>query len=213
MGRLRTAAVAGGIVAACIAPGVARAAASQSVLRDQREADALASMIRSDARRGGPSATTLIRTRKDCCGLRFVEVYYRAHRRAAGTTGHARATHLAGPAEGAYHLPLLETATGSPIAITLHEYGTEPGYVLGTEPSTHASHLSYTFSIEKYRVPPKYLPQEERLGWSVLVSYSYSTLGMARRGASSAELRQAIEVTDRAALRAPVTGETSDIPS
>ena len=65
-------AVASGVI------GIAPAAAKPAVLPAQREAETLGRLIRSDARRGGAAATTLVRARKECCGLWLVNVYYRA---------------------------------------------------------------------------------------------------------------------------------------
>jgi hypothetical protein len=113
------------------------------------------------------------------------------------------------PTEGAYHLHLLETVRGRLLDIAISEFGTEPGYVLGTEPQTHASALNYQFQMEWQRALPQTSPGAGRPGWSLSVGYSYLTFGNESVGATSAQLRQAIAVTKQAALHLPVNGQSN----
>lgn len=215
MGRFGSAAVVCATVAAVTALGIASAAAARPPSPYQREADTLARLIRSDARRGGPPGTTLVRTRKGCCGLRIVDVYYRATARAVEVHPSGEASFpqpVTEPAEGAYRLGLVETVRGRPIAIRVSEFGTEPGCMLGTEPITHASSLGYGFQMNWDRALPRNLPEQGKPGWLVSVTYSYLTFGISRLGASISQLRQAITVVHQAALFAPVMGEASEMP-
>jgi hypothetical protein len=139
-----------------------------------------------------------------------IDVYYRASSRpeAVQPSPAPYTPPLREPTEGAYHLHLLETVRGRLLDITINEFGTEPGYRLGTEPQTHASGLSYQFQMEWQRTRP-HSPGAGGAGWSLFVGYSYLTLGIGAAGASDAQLRQAIAVTKQAALHRPVNGETN----
>jgi hypothetical protein len=183
----------------------------------QHEASTLAHLIRRDARAGGPSATTLVRTHAVCCSLRVTDVYYSAmpvtppkHAQPAPPPPQPESdapVSVEFPTHGAYHLRLLETVRGRPLAITVKEFGTEPGYVLGTEPETHASALEYEFNLLWYRVRPGSPAYGGRPGWFASVWYSYIVIGHGRSDLSRFELRQAVQVAKSAALRRPVEGE------
>jgi hypothetical protein len=177
----------------------------------QREAYLLAGLIRSDARKdAGPGGGKLVGTHT-CCGTRIIDVYYKARPRviapAPGTNPLAPPT-IKESTEGAYHLRLEETVHGKPMSVSLREFGTEPGYALGTEPEDHASALSYDIQIGWLSSLPDGLPGGGKAGWSARVSYSYLTVGVEALGASTAQLGQATEVAEKAARQAPVEGET-----
>ena len=209
MGRLRPTATMCGILVAFAVSG-APAAAKLSVSADQLEAETLAQLILSDARRGGPPATRLVRTRTQCCELRATDVFYRAklapEEPPRPPEPFPNPMLAPPPREGAYHLRLRETIHGRPLEISIHEYGTEVGYVLGTEPDTRASALSYHFSMRWHRASGT-----EKAGWGTSIEYSYRSFGKARsRELTRFERRQAIAVAKKAAQLAPVTGEPSD---
>jgi hypothetical protein len=94
----------------------------------------------------------------------------------------------------------------------VHEFGTEPGYRLGTEPEDHAGALSYSFDMTWYHHITRSVPGRGKPGWLTRVGYSYVTLGMSFVTESPAERGQAIEVAKKAARRAPVTGEPNPGP-
>ena len=186
------------------------AAAKLSVSASQREAETLAQLIRNDVRRGGPPATTLVRPQTQCCEVRATDVFYRANlapeEPPRPPEQFPNPMLVPPPREGAYHLRLRETVRGHPLEISIHEYGTEVGYVLGTEPDTRASALGYRFSMRWHRASSR-----ERAAWRTSVEYSYITLGKTRaQEPTSFERRQAISVAKKASQLAPVTGEPSD---
>ncbi len=79
MGRLGGIAVACSITFSSITSGVAPATAKQpSMPVLARIARGLAAIIREDARRGGPAATTAVKVQTRCCARRIITVYYRA---------------------------------------------------------------------------------------------------------------------------------------
>ena len=201
---------------ACLVAGIALlgtspAAAQPQAARNQLEAQTLAGLIRGDAREAGPRSTTLVRARNECCGRRLIDVYYRV--KTAPKTLHCPPEPngtlcVEPPTEGAYHLRLLETLKGHPLHISVNEFGTEPGYVLGTEPDTHASGLGYRFTMDWRRTLPE---NQGESGWTVSVYYSELTLGAGRTGEGTIyELHQAIAVCKKAARHTPVIGEAAD---
>jgi hypothetical protein len=195
-----------GVVAAIALIAAAPAAASSPF---PREAAVLAGLIRKDARTGGTAKLVRIH---DCCGIRIIDVYYRARPRPKAPAPPSEPLGpppVEAPTEGAYHLRLIETDHGRPVSVSVREFGTEPGYVLGTEPQTHASGLGYDITIEWVRSLPKYSPHAGMPGWTATVFYGYLTAASEQAGIlSTAQLRQATEVADKAARHAPVEGET-----
>jgi hypothetical protein len=207
MTRGRGAAILCGIVAAA-ASVVDVTPADGRPISARRAAGVLARLIRRDAREGGPSSTTLVRDRSECCSVRAIDVYYRASPKTwPPCPASASLLCQEPPGDGAYHLRLRETTRGRPLAVSVREFGTAPGYQLGTESHDHASSLSYSFETTWYRHVPNHLSRVGRPGWVSYVGYSYMTRGKFHIDALPPQRRQAIDVAEKASSLAPVAGE------